>query len=520
MREVGSRGARGGGLADADEWAGCPRASAATPWTGSPRRLARWTTEQKVELALRERAARAVAGVTQVEASVYSDTAASVALANSRGFAGSYSATQAWAYASAFAGEGADLMTGLGVGMGRDPAALDPEAIGARGGRASARPGRRAPAGEPPLPGGPGRVRGRLVRGVHRRDAVRGRRPARTLPVRRPRGRGGGPPGARARRRRDRPGGAGQRTLRRGGLSHPPDAADRGWPPPGIPVRLAHGPGGRGSPRPAACGTSRGSRCRSSTGRPCGRSASRRGSPGGAPPRSAPCAGWACPRRRRARSPGPSGSVPSSASRSAGPATSSPSRPANSERPRCTASADSIAPMNPTNDAATNESSTTGQRRLSGWRAPTSASARSAASAPIASGSSAPGSRPIATPSPVMRSPPSPAKAEEYAHAWVASYDAANPRELASATEPRPSEYTEFSTWVTPSGARAARSTASASSTTAPWASRANSGGGEPSVRVPSSSGRPSYSSSSASSAASRAARAVSATPSSDRSVL
>ena len=61
---------------------------------------------------------------------MYSDTEASVALVNSRGFAGAYSATQAWAYASAFAGEGADLMTGLGVGMGRDPAALDPEAIG------------------------------------------------------------------------------------------------------------------------------------------------------------------------------------------------------------------------------------------------------------------------------------------------------------------------------------------------------------------------------------------------------
>ena len=36
--------------------------------------------------------------------------------------------------------------------------------------------------------------------------------------------------------------------------------------------------------------------------------------------------------------------------------------------------------MKPTNEAATNASSTTGQRRLSGWRAPTSASARSAAS--------------------------------------------------------------------------------------------------------------------------------------------
>jgi PmbA protein len=84
-----------------------------------------------VELALEvDRAARAPEGVTQVENSVYSDSRGSVALANSRGFAASYSATQAWAYSSAFAGEGADLMTGLGVGMGRDPGRLDAEAIG------------------------------------------------------------------------------------------------------------------------------------------------------------------------------------------------------------------------------------------------------------------------------------------------------------------------------------------------------------------------------------------------------
>jgi PmbA protein len=68
--------------------------------------------------------------VTQVENSVYSDGRGLVALSNSRGFAASYEATQAWAYSSAFAGEGADLMTGLGVGMGREPGALDPEAIG------------------------------------------------------------------------------------------------------------------------------------------------------------------------------------------------------------------------------------------------------------------------------------------------------------------------------------------------------------------------------------------------------
>ena len=93
--------------------------------------LARWTTEQKVELALSaERAARAREGVTQVEQAVYSDVEGAVALANSRGFSGGYSATQAWSYVSAFAGEGADLMTGLGVALGREPGQIDPEAVG------------------------------------------------------------------------------------------------------------------------------------------------------------------------------------------------------------------------------------------------------------------------------------------------------------------------------------------------------------------------------------------------------
>jgi PmbA protein len=106
-----------------------------------------WSTERVVELALEvDRAARSRPGVTQVENSVYSDAQGSVALANSRGFAASYGATQAWAYSSAFAGEGADLMTGTGVGMGRDPGQLDPEAIGAEAGdRARALVGARQP---------------------------------------------------------------------------------------------------------------------------------------------------------------------------------------------------------------------------------------------------------------------------------------------------------------------------------------------------------------------------------------
>jgi PmbA protein len=119
-------------VSDPDEYAGLPDEFGATDVDGlaSPE-LRRWTTEQKVELALEiERAARAREGVTQVENAVYADSESTVAIANSRGFTAGYSSTDAWAYASAFAGEGSDLMTGLGVGMGRDPAVLDPEAIG------------------------------------------------------------------------------------------------------------------------------------------------------------------------------------------------------------------------------------------------------------------------------------------------------------------------------------------------------------------------------------------------------
>ena len=119
-------------VADPDEHAGLPDEPGATEVAGlHSGELAGWSTERKVELALEiERVARARPGVSQVEDAVYSDVEAAVAISGSHGFSASYSATQAWAYASAFAGEGSDLMTGLGLGMGRDPASLDPEAIG------------------------------------------------------------------------------------------------------------------------------------------------------------------------------------------------------------------------------------------------------------------------------------------------------------------------------------------------------------------------------------------------------
>ena len=134
--------------ADPDEYGGLPDEFGSTPVEGlAAPGLREWSTERKVELALAvERAARARPGVTQVENAIYSDAEGSVALANSRGFEAGYDATQAWAYASAFAGEGADLMTGLGVQLGREPGELDPEAIGAEAGdRALALVGARQP---------------------------------------------------------------------------------------------------------------------------------------------------------------------------------------------------------------------------------------------------------------------------------------------------------------------------------------------------------------------------------------
>jgi PmbA protein len=135
-------------VADPDENAGLPEQAGAAGVDGllSPE-LERWSTERKVELALAvERAARAHPEVTQVEQVVYADSGARAAICNSRNFTGAFELTSAWSYASAFAGEGADLMTGLGLGLGRDPSALDPEAIGREAAeRAAALKGARQP---------------------------------------------------------------------------------------------------------------------------------------------------------------------------------------------------------------------------------------------------------------------------------------------------------------------------------------------------------------------------------------
>ncbi|HEX6711910.1 MAG TPA: TldD/PmbA family protein [Thermoleophilaceae bacterium] len=133
LRSLAEAAAGAAAVADPDEHAGLPDdfGSADVGSLSSPA-LADWDTGRKIDLALAiEKAARSRQGVSQVEETMYADASGRLALANSRGFSAAYESTIAYAWSSAFAGEGSDLMTGLGVAMGRDPGAIDPEAVGA-----------------------------------------------------------------------------------------------------------------------------------------------------------------------------------------------------------------------------------------------------------------------------------------------------------------------------------------------------------------------------------------------------
>ncbi|MBA2765057.1 MAG: TldD/PmbA family protein [Thermoleophilaceae bacterium] len=120
-------------VVDVDEHAGLPEECGAAELEGlvDPA-FSEWDTARKVELAVEvERVARSHEGISQVEDTVYADGSETVALVNSGGFSASFESTAAWSYASAFAGEGEDLMTGLGLGIGRGPGEIDAHAVGA-----------------------------------------------------------------------------------------------------------------------------------------------------------------------------------------------------------------------------------------------------------------------------------------------------------------------------------------------------------------------------------------------------
>lgn len=134
---LAARAAEVAGLADEDKFAGPPR-SGADPVTDlelSDPSIGQWPTADIAELALDvERAALgADPRIVGVEQAVYADSAERVAIATSTGIAGEYESSSCYAYLQALAeGEGS-RETGLGFGLARGPASLDPAAIGREG---------------------------------------------------------------------------------------------------------------------------------------------------------------------------------------------------------------------------------------------------------------------------------------------------------------------------------------------------------------------------------------------------
>ena len=135
---LAERAAEAARVADEDEFAGAPQGTA----EGDPPELAlsdptigEWSTGQLAELALEiERTALgADARIAGVEQAVYADSSERVAIASSTGIEGEYSSSSCYGYLQALA-EGEDgRETGLGFGLGRGPAALEPAAIGREG---------------------------------------------------------------------------------------------------------------------------------------------------------------------------------------------------------------------------------------------------------------------------------------------------------------------------------------------------------------------------------------------------
>jgi len=97
--------------------------------------VAAWSVAEVAELALGvERAAlEADARVAGVEQAVYADAAERVAIVTSTGIAGEHESTSCYAYLQALAKGDEGNETGLGFGLGRGPALLDPQAIGREG---------------------------------------------------------------------------------------------------------------------------------------------------------------------------------------------------------------------------------------------------------------------------------------------------------------------------------------------------------------------------------------------------
>ncbi|HEY7950501.1 MAG TPA: TldD/PmbA family protein [Solirubrobacterales bacterium] len=146
IAELASRAAEAARIADEDEFAGPPelpvRLFRDMTGKGAPEgeealelsdpSLAATPTAEIAELTLEiERAALgADARIAGVEQAVYADSAERVAIVSSTGIEGEYERTDCYGYVQALAEGDGGRETGLGFDLARNPAALDPTAIG------------------------------------------------------------------------------------------------------------------------------------------------------------------------------------------------------------------------------------------------------------------------------------------------------------------------------------------------------------------------------------------------------
>jgi len=137
LAAIAARAVEAARVADGDEFAAAPAAAGEPPalaGLSDPSR-AEWSAERIAALALAvERIAlQADPRIAAVEQAVYFDSAERTAIASSSAAGGEYETTSCYAYLQALA-EGDDgRETGLGFGLARGPAGLDPAAIGREG---------------------------------------------------------------------------------------------------------------------------------------------------------------------------------------------------------------------------------------------------------------------------------------------------------------------------------------------------------------------------------------------------
>ena len=138
LAAIAARAVEAARAADEDRFAAAPAGNGSAPphldGLTDPS-LAEWPPDRIAELALavEHAALDADPRIAAVEQAVYFDSRERVAIASSAGAGGDYETTSCYAYLQALA-EGDDgRETGLGFGLARGPAGLDPAAIGREG---------------------------------------------------------------------------------------------------------------------------------------------------------------------------------------------------------------------------------------------------------------------------------------------------------------------------------------------------------------------------------------------------